>query len=195
MASDAPAAAETRREKNNRRAVERYHEKKEQDPAAFELMLKDRWAKKKARIEADPDYAARIKDQRDRGRQKYNETHREHLQEYRYNYNRSLMGRWKGAHKGADKRGLDWTMTIDEFDLLTKLSCHYCGDTPARGEYVGVDREKNETGYSWANGLSCCWRCNAGKNDATKEEFVARSKRVAEHYFSASRHTGGYRSD
>lgn len=89
-----------------------------------------------------------------------------------------LYGRYK---KSAEKRGLSFNLTKEQFRELTNKNCYYCGGTPnqvifkrdANGVYTynGIDRVNNEIGYEIENCVSCCKHCNIMKNSFNKDEF------------------------
>lgn len=79
---------------------------------------------------------------------------------------------------GAKKRSLEYTLTNEEFENLTKQNCYYCGNPPLRerknGEYAngsyiynGIDRVDNSKGYTLDNCVSCCFECNMRKKSVT----------------------------
>lgn len=88
---------------------------------------------------------------------------------------------WHAYKRGAETRGLVFALTLDEFGVLTKDACTYCGVLPAamnkiptlNGYYVynGVDRVNSDIGYIISNCVPCCKRCNYAKRSATVEEF------------------------
>ena len=99
---------------------------------------------------------------------------------------KSLYGNYK---RRAEKKGKGFNLTLDEFSILIKDSCHYCGIEPNqihsgaashRGSiiYNGIDRIDSKEGYVKDNVVTCCKRCNAAKNDMTYTEFVEWIKRV-----------------
>ena len=78
--------------------------------------------------------------------------------------------------RNAQRRGLAWEVTDEDFDKLTSSDCHYCGYPPSRiyrggkyegGEFVysGLDRLDNTAGYVAGNVVSCCTDCNRAKSD------------------------------
>ena len=91
---------------------------------------------------------------------------------------------------GADKRGLDFDLTKEQFKILTKQNCHYCNVKPAQelvnrckklskeaqeyGKYIynGVDRKDNSIGYILENALPCCRICNRAKWTLGYDEFI-----------------------
>lgn len=87
----------------------------------------------------------------------------------------------------AKKRNLKWNLTRDEFNILIKGNCYYCGINPnsiiskkwPEQKYNGIDRIINEEGYYLYNCASCCKRCNFMKNNLSKEDFLNHIKRIS----------------
>jgi hypothetical protein len=71
--------------------------------------------------------------------------------------------------------------------------CYYCGVTPSQvvrrndlnGEFVynGIDRLDNSIGYTKANSVSCCWRCNRAKFNDDLKDFKEWVRCVYENLF------------
>src|SRR6266481_2524828 len=78
---------------------------------------------------------------------------------------------------GAIKRGLLFTLSLEEFQDIVSQECVWCGQRPA----MGIDRRNNFYGYSIGNAASCCWRCNARKKEMPEDEFKAWVLKVAGH--------------
>lgn len=87
-------------------------------------------------------------------------------------------------------RNISFELTRDDFRALTQRECFYCGEQPSQmkwshqcshGPYVynGIDRLDSRFGYTLANTVSACGRCNRCKNDMTLGAFSAWVKRVA----------------
>ena len=82
----------------------------------------------------------------------------------------------------AEKRGLEFTLTEEEFRYLTQRPCHYCGAGPslkmvvarAHGDYLynGIDRIDNLLGYVSGNCVACCKQCNWVKGTLGVEGFL-----------------------
>ncbi len=93
----------------------------------------------------------------------------------------SMKQLWHAYRRGAISRGLAYEITVEEFGILTKKNCTYCGDPPSSTNkipslngyytYNGVDRYDNTIGYVFSNCVPCCKRCNYAKRDSTIEEF------------------------
>jgi hypothetical protein len=89
---------------------------------------------------------------------------------------------YKRTIRQAEKRNIDFNLSRDEFKLLTKKNCYYCGSAPStvslvngskHGTYIynGVDRKNSEKSYFSDNVVSCCGRCNWMKRNLTEEQF------------------------
>lgn len=83
----------------------------------------------------------------------------------------------------AKTRGLEFSLTKEDFKKLTSGDCFYCGIEPKqiyRGSscktyytYNGVDRQINGKGYTLSNCVSCCGVCNDMKRTRTVDQFLA----------------------
>ena len=81
----------------------------------------------------------------------------------------------------AQKRGLTFSLTLDEFTSLSTQPCTYCNAAPKakkihkdyNGAFVhnGIDRVDNTVGYTYVNCVTCCIDYNYAKNDRTVAEF------------------------
>lgn len=96
-----------------------------------------------------------------------------------------LLASYRG---GAKRRGLEFTLTVQQFQTLTSSGCFYCGQEPAsekiaphsKGSYFynGIDRVDNNQGYIMGNVVPCCGVCNKAKQQMTTEEFAAWAQRL-----------------
>lgn len=75
----------------------------------------------------------------------------------------------------AKKRGLSWTLTLEEFSLLLNMPCTYCNDAFGKTRTgTALDRIDNTKGYDLSNVLPCCVTCNRTRGDRfTVEETKA----------------------
>ena len=85
--------------------------------------------------------------------------------------------------KQALSRGHIFELTLDQFKVITKQDCFYCGSKPnnvcdrsssnANGVYIynGIDRVDNNKGYSVDNVVPCCKKCNSMKSKMDKKGF------------------------
>jgi hypothetical protein len=81
------------------------------------------------------------------------------------------------AHKsGAAHRGYTSDLTESRYRWLISKPCSYCGSPSG-----GVDRVKNEYGYTTLNSVPCCGACNKAKLAMSAPDFIARILRAAAH--------------
>lgn len=108
------------------------------------------------------------------------------------------VDRYENSHKvmsnyisGANRRGIEWGLSVDETLKLFNLNCYYCGKQPSNTYsgikravpflYNGIDRLDSKKGYFLDNCVSCCSRCNYIKSDIHVDEFLKFIKEVYEH--------------
>lgn len=102
-------------------------------------------------------------------------------------FNRSIAA----YRQRADKAGLSFSLTVEEFRSMTSLRCHYCDAPPSNvsrsyhgnGDYTynGLDRVNNSIGYIKDNVVPCCEVCNKAKRNMTQEDFLDWASRVYNH--------------
>lgn len=90
---------------------------------------------------------------------------------------------------GADKRGLSFDLSVEEFENLTQRPCVYCGTEKSNRErhthkyapffYNGIDRVDPTVGYNVGNCVPCCRVCNRMKSDMTKSDFLDHIARIS----------------
>lgn len=72
---------------------------------------------------------------------------------------RKPRSRFLDALRVANKRGLVWDISFDDFEKNIKSFCLYCkGPLPETGH--GFDRIDNSVGYLIENVVPCCTHCN-----------------------------------
>jgi len=98
-----------------------------------------------------------------------------------------------GYERGARKRGLEFSLTREDFREITQQSCSYCGIEPLQhsqnkantGLYIynGIDRIDPLLGYRLDNIVTACKQCNTAKMIKTKEEFFNKIKLIYFKFF------------
>ena len=83
----------------------------------------------------------------------------------------------------AERRGLSFELSFDQFTDLIRQTCHYCGEypTPTNGITIGIDRIKNAVGYIAGNVVTCCGPCNTLKGCLSYFNFITQCRKVADH--------------
>ncbi len=88
----------------------------------------------------------------------------------------SVRGMFTMYRCDAERRGIKFEVTIEQFGSFWQKPCEYCGDSIAT---IGVDRIDNTLGYSVPNMAACCTVCNKMKLDQTLDGFIAQCRRIA----------------
>ena len=79
---------------------------------------------------------------------------------------RAFMALYAAYTRRAAKRGLIFSLNLDQFRELTGAPCVYCQAAPHEAEgyaWNGIDRLNSDFGYSADNCVSCCFVCNRAK--------------------------------
>lgn len=83
--------------------------------------------------------------------------------------------------KRAMKKGLEFTLTQDQFDHLVDSNCFYCGKVRTKNHRNGIDRKDNNVGYTLDNCVACCGQCNQMKCQLTDADYIECCKRTSEY--------------
>ena len=105
------------------------------------------------------------------------EYRRKNLDSLRINankYHKTPKGIWQNYRSNAKQRKYDFLLTSEEFYILLKANCYYCG----KKEAMGVDRMNNEIGYLSYNVVSCCKTCNFMKGLLDYQSFINHIKSI-----------------
>jgi len=78
---------------------------------------------------------------------------------------------------GSPKRGLEFSLTTQDFRDNIEKPCYYCNDV-YKG--IGFDRIDNDIGYHLYNIVPCCPECNRMKRTQSKADFIERCVKIAE---------------
>lgn len=109
---------------------------------------------------------------------KYQSTEKFALQQRAYRV--SDKGKWGMARRGAKRRGIEWSISLEDYINIIKPLCHYCAG-PLSPFGINLDRKNNAIGYTKDNVVTCCGDCNRTKGDRlTYEEMVAVSNLLKE---------------
>lgn len=103
---------------------------------------------------------------------KYAEEHQAEIRSYM----QSTKTKWRTYQREAQKRGLEWELTFEEFETLFNQVCYYHGGP---GPSRGIDRRNNKKGYTRANSAPCCFMCNLMKRGWSHKEFLKRVRKIA----------------
>ena len=102
---------------------------------------------------------------------------------------KNLLGRYK---RTARKKGLEFSLTDEQFRTLTSSPCHWTGRLPSRKvttichhdtyAYNGIDRLDSSLGYTMDNCVSSCFEANSAKSTLSVEEFLKLCQDVVDHH-------------
>ena len=103
--------------------------------------------------------------------------------------------RFCSYRRWAKIRKVPFKLTFEQFKTIVAKPCCYCGRPPEpvsmpkrHGSFIcnGIDRVKNQLGYTMRNSAPCCRWCNQAKSNFTLEEFLEHIKRIWAHSASKS---------
>jgi post-segregation antitoxin (ccd killing protein) len=80
------------------------------------------------------------------------------------------LSRYASYKKVAKYKGVDFTLTIEQWVAFGNGPCAYCG-THVTG--TRLDRTEPKKGYTPDNVVLCCTKCNYAKHEMSVEEFHA----------------------
>lgn len=127
----------------------------------------------KFRYDNDPDFRARKLKAGSKWDKKMRATspeYREKQKEYGNKAIRKPKARFNMCVSLSRRRGLEFTLTFEQYAELITKSCHYC-EGPLPQTAYGLDRVNNTRGYTIENVVPCCKECNRLKGDQyTSEE-------------------------
>ena len=108
----------------------------------------------------------------------YRASNKEYFKEWRRKYLNTVKGKYNSYKCDANRRNKkEWNLTLEEFERIIKQPCAYCGEKGENG-LVGVDRLDNNKGYVKGNVIPCCAVCNHMKWTMSKEEFIAKCRKI-----------------
>ena len=91
------------------------------------------------------------------------------------------ISQYKAYVRRAKEYDRPFEFTQEAFVALTNQLCHYCGGKGYSRN--GVDRKNSFFGYTIANSIPCCKRCNVAKSDMSYDEFLNHIKVIYSHLF------------
>jgi len=87
---------------------------------------------------------------------------------------------------GAKKRGINFKLTLEEFEKFIYKECAYCGTISGNKRRVdnenlgwnGIDRFNNDIGYTKENCITCCGVCNKMKSNLDIHNFIEHIQKI-----------------
>lgn len=93
----------------------------------------------------------------------YRKLHLDKVNQYDKDYATTDKGRFIKARSKAKTRGLEFTITLEDFLEISKQKCYYCSDELCglkNFQGAHLDRIDNSKGYVLGNIISCGGLCN-----------------------------------
>lgn len=98
---------------------------------------------------------------------------------YQNDWKKTPNGKYSTYKGQARGRQIQWDLSREQFDAIVYQPCYYCGISYKYG--VGIDRKDSSLGYTVANSLPSCTRCNYMKLTDSREDFIKQIKRIYTH--------------
>lgn len=105
-----------------------------------------------------------------------------HTQVMDYRREHSPSRRMSRTRQGGRKRGIEWCISLADYDRLTKQPCVYCGWFNVGCLWAGLDRIDWLGDYTIDNVLPACTNCNQARGTLPVADFLELAHRVAERY-------------
>jgi hypothetical protein len=79
----------------------------------------------------------------------------------------------------AAKKDYEFSLTKQQFFLITEENCYYCDKENTITHKNGIDRKDNKIGYTIDNCVSCCRECNYMKAALNDDDFIQICKKIS----------------
>ena len=109
---------------------------------------------------------------------KWRDSHPEKVQEINEQKNKNMNYSYTNYKYSASLKQLMFEISQEDFILLVKSPCNYCGIIQEKG-FNGIDRLNSSVGYVKNNCVSCCAMCNYMKGCLNKDIFIQRTEHIA----------------
>lgn len=74
----------------------------------------------------------------------------------------------------ANKKGVKFSLSLEQFNEILSKPCVYCGSTLK----TTVNRLETSEGYTEENSVPCCYKCSIMKYTHSQEDFLNHIKRI-----------------
>jgi len=98
---------------------------------------------------------------------------------HRLKYKQNLPPKYKAYIARANKKGLEFKLSIEEFFKLISGTCSYCGS-----EASTIDRIDSKQGYTIENCTPCCCHCNTMKWSYSVKDFKKQVERIYHYMYN-----------
>jgi hypothetical protein len=92
---------------------------------------------------------------------------------------RDVKHKWSTFNSQAARRGIAQCLNYDQYVVLIRMPCAYCGHCPLDG-FVGIDRiDSTKRQYCLLNCLPCCATCNFMRGSIDHHVFLRHVRAIA----------------
>jgi hypothetical protein len=102
----------------------------------------------------------------------------EHLKSKEVCADCNILGAFDRYKRGAEKRGLEFSVTLEDYFWYSLSACQYCGNHET---VSGMDRVDSSLGYTLENVVPCCTMCNMMKWANPEKGFLTHVERIHAH--------------
>jgi 5-methylcytosine-specific restriction endonuclease McrA len=95
----------------------------------------------------------------------------------RNKYDNSLPKEYKSYLMRSNVKGVEFSLSQEEFYLIANKDCYYCGEEGMNG----IDRINPKLGYFWENCVPCCSQCNHMKFIYSQNSFLKQVEKIHKH--------------
>jgi hypothetical protein len=114
---------------------------------------------------------------------KEKEATKEFYKKWSIYYTRSNNKNYTSYKKESLKRNMEFEITQQQWDWLTRSPCYLCGYQDTHG--IGIDRvDNNIRKYIFENSRACCGSCNTMKNEMSLQDLLEQCKAISETWSS-----------
>ena len=92
-------------------------------------------------------------------------------------YDTNLPPKYKSYLIRANKKGINMSLSINEFNNICSQNCVYCGCS----DKIGIDRIDSSKGYTIDNTQPACGTCNIMKFTLSNNDFIKHINKIHSH--------------
>lgn len=89
-------------------------------------------------------------------------------------YNSHLPKDFRSYILRANKKGIEFSLSLDDFNNILSKDCIFCGSFSK----MTIDRINSKLGYSLENTQPACYMCNLMKYTHSQEQFLNQVKKI-----------------
>ena len=95
----------------------------------------------------------------------------------RKNYKSNLPLNYRACINRANKKSIEFALTLEQFNTITSSPCAFCGTSTK----IGINRIDSGQGYTIDNCQPACSKCNLMKYTFTSNNFIKHISKILKH--------------